>query len=164
MTVADVLGGKISEEAKSRAKAKILKAGRGNILDALTLAEKELRDEADRRTRAGIIADSKHRLTYVDPFEAFRGKAQFWSKHKQTGPLSAKQCQILRRNGYNPDEFAPSEGQAIITKLFSMSPKQESVLLRAGYKKDELSGIAKWQATKMISELAAHNWRRPNGN
>lgn len=162
MTVADVLGGKISEQAKARAKAKILRAGRGNMLDELSLAERELREEAERKGRAGIIADARHKLTYVDPFEAFRGKAQFWSKYKQRGPLTPKQCETLRRGGYNPDNFTPEEGQQIISKMFSMSDKQRSLLLRAGYSAEELAGIRKWEATKMIDAVAKNSWRRPD--
>lgn len=162
MTVADVLGGTISEQAKTRAKAKILKAGRGNMLDELSLAERELREEADRRKRSGIVADARHKLTYVDPFEAFRGNAQFWSRYKQHGPLSAKQRETLRRNGYNPDNFTPQEGQQVISKIFSLSPAQRGVLLRAGYKPEELNGIRKWEASKMIEICKQNNWRRPD--
>jgi len=161
MTVADVLGGTISEQAKERAKAKIQKAGRGNILDELTLAERELKEEQDRRRRAGIVADSTHRLTYVDPFEAFQSKAKFWKSYKQHGPLSTKQRQILRRNGYNPDDFTPEEGQQLITKTFSLSDAQAKVLVRAGYSKDELQGVPKWIASQMIEKVKANGWRRP---
>jgi type I site-specific restriction endonuclease len=161
MTVADVLGGRISEEAKKRAEKEILKTGRGNVLDELSRAEKNLRDEAEKRKRVGIVADATHRLTYVDPFEAFKTKAQYWSKHKQHGPLTIKQKQTLRKNGYNPDEFTPEQGQQIISKLFEMSPAQKSVLLRAGYKPDELSGIPKWAASKMIDAVKSNGWQRP---
>lgn len=161
MTVADVLGGRISEQAKVRAKAKILKAGRGNMLDELSLAEKELRDEQERQKRAGIVANSKHRLTYVDPFEAFKTKAKFWRTYKQEGPLSSKQRHTLLKHGYNPDQFSPAEGQQVITKLFSLSSAQENVLVRAGYSKEELTGIPKWVASQMIEKVKANGWRRP---
>lgn len=164
MTVADVLGGKISEQAKLRARAKILKAGRGNVLDELTLAEKELREEEQRRKRMGIIADAEHKLTYVDPFDAFKAKARFWSTHKQTAPLTSKQRQILRSRGYNPDDFSPSEGQAIISKLQGMSDAQRGVLLRAGYSVEELQGIRIWEASKMITAVRANGWRRPQSH
>jgi len=38
-----------------------------------------------------------------------------------------------------------------------MSDKQQHVLLRAGYRKDELAGIAKWQATQMIDAVVKNN-------
>lgn len=161
MSVADVLGGKISEQAKKRAEAKIRQVGRGNVLDELTRAEKELRDEEEKRKRVGIMADAKHRLTYIDPFEAFRTKAQFWSTYKQQGPLSSKQKQTLRRNGYDPEQFTPEEGQKIISTLFQLSPAQERVLLNAGYNRDELKGITKWNASKMIEACKQNGWRRP---
>lgn len=161
MTVADVLGGRISEQAKQRAKAKILKTGRGNMLDELTIAERELLEERERRRRMGIVADSKHRLTYVDPFESFRSKAKFWKSYKQQGPLSTKQRLTLRRHGYDPEQFTPEQGQQVITKIFSLSPAQENVLVRAGYSREELTGIPKWVASQMIDRVKANNWRRP---
>lgn len=161
MTVADVLGGSVSEQAKAKAKERVLKAGRGNVLDELTRAERELRDAADRKKRAGIVGEAKHRLTYVDPFEAFRTKAQYWSKRTQNGPLTPKQKNTLRKNGYNPDEYTPEEGQRLISKMFEMTPGQRSVLVRAGYKPEELKGIPKWNASKLIDAVKQNGWQRP---
>lgn len=161
VTAADVLGGKISDQAKALAHKRILKSGRGNILDELTLAERELREDQERRKRAGIIGDAKYRLTYVDPFKAFSQRAEKWKGYKQKYPLTSKQRNTLLKNGYNPDEFSPAEGQQIISKMFDMSDKQRAVLVRAGYSPEELSGIRKWEATKMIDVVVKNNWRRP---
>ncbi len=161
VNAADVLGGTISDQAKALAHKRILKSGRGNILDELTLAERELREEQERRRRAGIIGDAKYRLTYVDPFEAFRKRAEKWRGYKQKYPLTSKQRELLLKHGYNPAEFTPAEGQAIISKLFKPSDKQRSVLVRAGYTDDELQGIRKWEATELIKEVAENGWKRP---
>jgi len=161
MTVADVLGGRISEEAKARAKARVLKAGRGNVLNELTEAERELREEKERRKRAGIVAESKHHLHYIDPWQSIRAKARFWATHRQTRPYSEKQKHILRTHGYNPDDLKPAEGQKIISAIFGATEAQERVLIRAGYSKQELLGIPKWIASKMIEACKQNGWRRP---
>jgi superfamily II DNA or RNA helicase len=159
---ADVLGGRISEEARALALKRTKAKGRSSMLGELRQAERELREEQERRKRAGIKAEAEFSMTYVDPFAMFQRRAERWRGHVQRYPLTSKQRQQLRSHGYNPDEFSPAEGQAIISKLFSMSDKQREVLLRAGYSSEELDGIRKWEATKMIGIVATNKWRRPD--
>ena len=161
ITSADILGGKISEEARDRARNKIEKKGAGNMLDELALAEKELREQEEARKRDGLVAKSKFNLTYVDPFDVFQKRAEKWKGHTQRYPLTDKQRTILCRNGYNPDDYAPAEGQAIITNLFRASEKQIAVLVRAGYPREDVAALQKWEAGKLITELANNNWKRP---
>ncbi len=161
VTSADILGGNVSEEARERARKKIEKKGGGNMLDELALAEKELREKEESDKRAGIKAKAKFNLTYVDPFDVFKKRAEKWQGHVQTYPLTEKQRTILARNGHNPDDYSPEEGQAIITNLFRASPAQINVLVRAGYPRDEVAGIQKWEASKLIELCKQHNWKRP---
>lgn len=164
MSVADVLGGSISEQAKTRAKAKILQAGRGNILDELSRAEKELRDEAERKKRAGIVADAKHRLTYVDPFHEFRQRAEKFKGYQQhNDQFTSKQRIALLRASYNPDDLSFADGKAILAKMFAASDGQMKVLLRY-YTAEELEGVKKWEASKMIEAIKQAGWRKPNGH
>jgi len=164
VTSADILGGKVSEEARERARKKIEKKGAGNMLEELDIAEKELRDKEEADRRRGLVAKAKFNLHYVDPFDMFKKRAEKWKGHVQAHPLTDKQRGILARNGYNPDEFAPAEGQAIITNLFRASEKQVAVLVRAGYPREEVAGIQKWEAAKLITTLANNGWRRPTEN
>ena len=158
---ADILGGKVSEEAREMARKKVEKAGAGNMLDELAKAEIELKEKAEARRRNGLVAKAQFTLTYVDPFDVFTKRARKWQGYKQTRPLTEKQRSILLKNGTNPDDVTPESGQAIITKLFRASDKQVAVLVRAGYPKEEVSAIQKWEAAKLITELAANNWKRP---
>ncbi len=160
VTTADILGGKISEEAKTRARKKIEEKGDGRMIDELVLAEKELRDEEEAKKRSGIKAQATFHLTYVDPFDVFKKRAEKWRGFRQTHALTDKQRQIILRSGQNPDDLTPQEGQQVITRLFGITDKQINVLVRAGYPRDEVSGIKKWEAAKLITEVANNNWRR----
>lgn len=161
---ADILGGKVSEQAREMARRRIEKKGAGNMLDELALAEKELKEKQEADRRNGLTAKAKFNLTYVDPFDAFTKRAEKWKGFQQTHPLTEKQRRILCKNGYNPDDYEPHEGQAIITKLFRASDKQIKVLVRAGYPSADVQNIQKWEAAKLITALAATGWRRPVKN
>lgn len=161
VTSADILGGKISEEAREKAVKRIQKRGQGNMLDELALAEKELKEQEEVRKRSGLVAKAKFNLTYIDPFDVFKKRAEKWKGYKQRYPLTDKQRNILSRNGYNPDDYAPDEGQAIITKLFRASDKQIGILIRAGYPAEEIANIQKWEASKLIDGVAKNGWKRP---
>lgn len=161
ITSADILGGKVSEEARNVARRRIEKKGGGNMLSELALAEKELREQAEIEKRNGLIAKAKFNLHYVDPFDVFKKRAEKWKGHRQVYPLTEKQRTILCRNGYYPDDYTPDEGQAIITKLFQASPKQIAVLVRAGYPMEEVQSLQKWEATKLIQACVENGWKRP---
>lgn len=161
ITSADILGGKMSEEARERARKRVEKKGAGKMLDELAIAEKELKEQAEAERRRGITPKSKYQLTYVDPFDVFKKRAEKWKGFQQTHALTEKQRGILSRNGYNPEDYAPAEGQAIITNLFRASEKQIGVLVRAGYPREDVSALQKWEAGKLITELANNGWKRP---
>jgi len=161
VTSADILGGKVSEEAREIARKKIEKKGEGKMLDELNVAEKELREAAEARKRSGLVARAEFKLTYIDPFAVFVKRAAKFANYHQRGPLTDKQRNILRKHGYNPEDFSAQEGQAIITKLFRATDKQVVVLVRAGYPFEQVSNIQKWEAGKLIDAVAKNNWRRP---
>lgn len=168
ITTADILGGKISDEARERAIQKITESGKAiNITDAMLEAEAHLHreiEEAKKRDaakRANLTAKAQIALTYVDPFDAIQRNAQKWRSFKQHHPLSAKQRQLIIRNGGDPDAMSVDEGVRFLNAKFSISDNQRTVLLRGGYKPEELDGIRKWEASKLIEQLKANHWKRP---
>lgn len=161
VSAVDILGGKMSEEAKDRARKKVVVNGRGNVLDELTIAEQELREEEEAKKRAGIKPKAEITLHYVDPFDMFKARARKWKNFRQTKPLSPKQCSNLSKHGWDPSKLTPEEGQNVLNELFSVTPKQSRVLIRAGYSLEELQGIRKWEASKMIAECSKNGWKRP---
>jgi superfamily II DNA or RNA helicase len=161
ITSADILGGKISEQARVIARKKIEKNGSGDMLDELALAEKELKEREEARKRRGLKPDATYTLTYVDPFDAFTKRAEKWKGYVQKFPLSEKQRQVLAKNGYNPDDYTPAEGQAIITKLFQIKPWQVQRLVRAGYPSEEVASLSTWEAYKLIDGVNKNGGKRP---
>lgn len=162
VTSADILGGKISEEAREKALSRIKKNGSGKMLDELLLAEKELREQEEIRKRNGLVAKAKFNLTYIDPFDVFKKRAEKWKGYVQTRPLTDKQRSILLRNGHNPDNYEPAEAQAIITNIFRASEKQINVLVKHGYPREEVCNLQKWEAGNLITALANNGWKKPN--
>ncbi len=157
----DILGGKMSEEAKDRARKKIMEKGSGRILDELELADQELKKEEDARKRSGIKATATFNLHYVDPFDMFKRDVQKWSGYVQHAPLTPKQCAIMVKLGLNPNDYTPEEGGEIIRKHFEASEAQIRALVRAGYSRQEVAALKKWQASKLIDALAKNGWKKP---
>lgn len=166
ITTADILGGKISEEARERAIAAIKESATAiNITDAMREAEAQLHreiEEAKKRQaaeRANLTAKAEFTATYVDPFDAIHRNAQKWKTFKQRHPLSKKQRDSIIRYGGNPDAMTTEEGVRFLNAKFAISDGQRRVLVRAGYTAEELDGIKKWEASKLIGGLV--NWKRP---
>lgn len=168
INTSDILGGKISEEAKEIAIKRIEeKGGAANIRDEIALAEEEIirRIEEQRKANAARKAHLKaiatYRATYIDPFDSFKKTAEKWQGWKQKTPLTEKQRKILVQKGFNPDKMSVEEGSATLQKIFACSDKQANILIRAGYSPEELKGIKKWEASKMIEACKANGWKRP---
>ncbi len=168
ITTADILGGKVSEEAKERAIKTIVESGKAvNITDAMREAEAQLHreiEEAKKKAAAqksNLTAKVQFTATYVDPFDAIHVKAEKWNNFQQRWPLSAKQRQLIIRFGGDPDKMTNEEGIRFINDKFAMTEPQRRVLLRAGYSLDELEGVKKWDAKKLIDACVKNNWKRP---
>lgn len=161
VTTADILGGRMSLEAKALAIKRIEEKGEGRMMDELAKAEEDIKNRIEQMKRAGIRGQAVFQETFVDPFDVFSRRAEKWKGHVQTRPLTEKQRKRLTSAGYDPDKMTPQEGQATITKMFAMSDPQRSVLKRAGYTDEELAPITKWQASAMITAVKANHWKRP---
>ena len=169
ITTADILGGRISEEARARAIKTIRESGKAiDITDAMREAEAQLHREIEEAKkwqalqRAGLTAKAEFTATYVDPFDAIHKRAERWKSFKQTCPLSAKQRSLILRNGGDPDKMTVEEGVEFLNAKWRISDGQRRVLLRGGYRPDELIGVRKWEASRLIDQMASNNWRRPN--
>jgi len=168
VTTADILGGRVSEEAKDRA-IKILKAtGKAaNITEAMREAEAQIRielEEAKKRAaaeRRHIIPRAEFNATYIDPFDAIHRNAERWRSFKQRTPLTSKQRHAIIRCGADPDTMTVEEGVKFLSEKFGISEPQRRLLLKGGYKAEELDGIKKWEAAKLIDAMINNNWRRP---
>ncbi|MBA3354985.1 MAG: DEAD/DEAH box helicase [Pyrinomonadaceae bacterium] len=140
ITCADVLGGKVSEEAIQDAKEKAIEDGKPvRMLVTLTNAqaeiEKKQREAADRVRmeievrKNHLLAKSTFHLQNVNPFN--NGDVMKSNGHNRKSrdgrAFSDKQDWILRRNGIDPSRVDYRQGQAIIGKSvaeWNMKKKQ----------------------------------------
>lgn len=167
VTSADILGGKVSEEALELAVARTLKAGGPvKMAEALDEAEAELQEQkrlAEAARRARLVATARFTTQSVDPFDVLHldpVKPRGWDNVKQ---LTEKQRSLLAKQGINPDGISFSQGKQLIAEIFRRwdgklcSFKQAKVLRKYGYSTD----VSFAEASATIDALAKNNWRKP---
>jgi superfamily II DNA or RNA helicase len=169
VTSADVLGGKVSEEAMELAVARAVKAGGPvKMAEALDEAEAELHQReqarlAEAARRARLVATARFTTQSVDPFDVLHlepVKSRGWDNVKS---LTEKQRSLLAKQGINPDNLTFSQGKQLISEIFRRwdgklcSFKQAKVLRKYGYDA-EVSFDA---ARNIIDALAKNGWRKP---
>jgi type I site-specific restriction endonuclease len=167
VTSADILGGKVSEEAVELAVMRARKAGKPVDMSAeLDEAEEELREqkrleEAARKAR--LVATAKFTTQSVDPFDILHldpVKPRGWDNVKQ---LTEKQRSLLTRQGINPDNLSFSQGKQLVGEILRRfdrklcSFKQAKVLRKYGYDTE----VSFAEASAMIDALARNQWRKP---
>ncbi len=173
VTSADILGGKVSEEAVELAVMQARKAGGPvKMSEALDEAEAELKRQADSARlaeaarRARLVATARFTTQSVDPFDVLHldpVKARGWDNVKQ---LTEKQRSLLAKQGINPDNLSFSQGKQLISEIFRRwdgklcSFKQAKVLRKYGYNTD----VSFAEASATIDALAKNHWKKPAGD
>jgi superfamily II DNA or RNA helicase len=165
VTSADILGGKVSEDALEQAVKRVRAAGGPvNMTEALDEAEAELREQkrlADSARRAGLVAKARFTTQSVDPFDVLHlepVKARGWDAGQQ---LTEKQRSLLGKQGINPDRLSVAEGRQLIAEIFRRwdgklcSFKQAKVLRKYGYDTE----VSFAEASATIDALARNGWR-----
>jgi superfamily II DNA or RNA helicase len=171
VTSADILGGKVSEEALELALARAKQAGKPvNMTEALDDAEEELKRQreqarqAEAARRARLVATARFTTQSVDPFDVLHldpAKPRGWDKARQ---LSEKQRSLLSKQGISPDGVSFSQGKQLIAEIFRRwdgklcSFRQAKVLRKYGYGTD----VSFAEASATIDALAKNNWRKPS--
>jgi len=166
VTSADILGGKVSEEALERAVKRVKTAGGPvNMTEALDEAEAELREQkrlAEAARRAGLVAKARFTTQSVDPFDVLHldpVKPRGWDQGRQ---LTEKQRSLLAKQGINPEGVSFSEGRQLIAEIFRRwdrklcSFKQAKVLRKYGYDTE----VSFAEASATIDALARNGWQR----
>lgn len=170
VTSADILGGKVSDDAIARA---IIKAKQANtavrMSDLLDESEEEIRNEMEARRRAEearkarLVARVQYSSKSVNPFDVLQispVKERGWDDGRV---LSEKQRDLLLRQGINPDVMSYSQGKQILNTLFDRwgkklaTLKQLKVLARYGYTDTSMTAE---QASKTLDAIAKNGWRR----
>ena len=167
VTSADILGGKVSEEALELALARTLKAGGPvKMAEALDEAEAELQEQkrlAEAARRARLVATARFTTQSIDPFDVLHldpVKPRGWDNVKQ---LTEKQRSLLAKQGINPDNLSFAQGKQLISEIFRRwdgklcSFKQAKVLRKYGYGTE----VSFTEASATIDALAKNGWVRP---
>lgn len=167
MSCADILGGKVSEEAIRRAIDKAKKGGAVRMDAALDEEEEALRAEIERRRLADqarrnrLVAKVTYASKTVNPFDAFDiepVKERGWDSGKT---LSEKQSALLLKQGINPDTMSYAQGRQVLNEMFRRwnnklcTMKQAALLKRYGY---ETKDMTMQKAGELITALKRRNW------
>ena len=171
ITSADILGGKVSEEAMELALARTLKAGGPvNMTEALAEAEQDLKQReqarlAEAARRAQLVATARFTTQAVDPFDVLSlGPVKSRGRDDER-QLTEKQRSLLAKQGINPDNVTFSQGKELVAEIFRRwdgklcSFKQAKVLRKYGYSAE----VSFAEASATIDALAKNGWVRPGG-
>lgn len=169
ITTADILGGRISEEAKALAKKRIEQSGTArNIGEELRRAEAEIAAEIEKQKqkiaseKAHVIGRAKFSVTYIDPFDVFRKRAQKWEGYRQRF-ASRKQIALVRRLGHDTSRLTQQQIIRIWWEHCRATDRQRAVLYRY-YDRNLVDKMTKWEASECIAALQRNGWRRFNEN
>ena len=169
VTSADILGGKVSEEAQELAIARARKAGGPvNMAQALAEAEADLKQREQERLaeaarRAQLVATAQFSTEEVDPFDEYDVHPVAARGRDSVRQLTAKQRSLLAKQGINPDKLSYNEGKQLIAEIFRRwdqklcSFKQAKVLRKYGYNPD----VSFAEASATIDALAKSGWKKP---
>lgn len=170
ISCADILGGKVSDEAVVRAIEVAKAKGEAvRISEVLDEEENRLREAMEQRRkleearRAKLVAKVQFSTHQVNPFNVFQitpVKERGWDNNKQ---LSEKQKGVLLKMGVNPSSLPYGQAKQLLNETFRRwdqklcTLKQASLLKRYGY---EPANMKMEEASKLIDTLAKNNWRR----
>lgn len=164
ITTADILGGKVSQDAIDLAVQKAKKTGLPvDMAKAVEEEQKaihqkiEAAKQREAARKAHLVAKAKFKTQSVDPFDVFGLKPKKSTDWYDRGKsLSPKQMDTLRRNGIDPNQYSYSQAKqlflGIVDRLNRGLPtlKQCRILRKRGVETD---GITFTQANEKIAEI-----------
>lgn len=167
---ADILGGKVSDEAIAKAIETAKAKGTAvRISDALDEEEAKLRKAAEERRlqeearKSRLVAKVRFSTKQVNPFDLFQiapvTKDRGWDQGKV---LSEKQKGVLLKVGVNPDDMPYAQAKQILNEQFRRwnlklaSLAQLKVLRRYGYNDPNIPFKT---ASEIMNRLSANRWK-----
>lgn len=172
ITVADILGGNVSDEAVESAIEFAKKSGKPvRMTDMLDSEEERIQAEREQRRleeearKANLVAKAKYTSQPVDPFDLLQikpaTKTRAWDEGKT---FTEKQAAFLRRNGIDPDTIQYNHGKQLMA---AMGQRREAGLCTMGQLKTlkkygiKTDGVTFEHAHKIIDAIAANGWCKP---
>lgn len=173
ITTADILGGRVSDEAVQSA-INLARSSGGKVrMDKLVEEEeekqkkmKEAREQAAAR-KAKLVAKVTYKKQIVNPFDAMQIKPIANQPSDDGKILSEKQRARLRSFGYDPDSMEYARASQLLGILIDRMQnkkctlKQAGLLERCGWSKQEALDMGFEQASKSIDAAAKNGWRKP---
>jgi len=166
---ADLLGGKVSDEAIERAVKIAKERGQVRMADVLSEAEEQLRKEAEQRRlqeearKARLVAKVKYTSQIVNPFDVLQiapQKERGWDRGRQ---LTEKQRNLLTKQGIDPDSIPYVQAKQLIGEIFKRWGSKQATFKQARWlnKNGYPTNLPMAEASNIMSAWAANNWRRP---
>lgn len=171
MTTADILGGKVSDEAIERAIEKAKREGKAvRMADELNKAERDIQREIEEHKRreaarkAHLVAKAQFSAVSVSPFDLFQikpAKPRGWDKNKA---VSEKMAGILRRMGVDPYSIPYAQARQLCGEQIRRwehklcTVRQAACLSKHGYETKDMTFA---DANKLMDALKKNGWRRP---
>lgn len=171
MTSADILGGKVSDEAIEKAIKIAQKLGTPVKMSELLDDEEDKIQEHIKAMRlkyearkAKLVAKVKYNQRQINPFDAFQlspEKARGWDAGRT---LSDKQKSLLLKQGVNPDEMPYAQAKQLLNEMFRRfagklcTMKQANALQKYGY---ETHNMTMKRASELLDALARNGWKKP---
>ena len=168
---ADILGGKVSDDAIERAVINARKSGRPvDMEEELLLAEEELKKEQEEerkrkeaeRLRLRVKANWKSRK--INPFDIWDIKPATEKSYDKGKRLSSKQIALLEKNGIaKPEDIPYRQAKQIIDEMFKRWDNNECSLKQAKILKqyDLPVNVSVSTAIELIDAIANNGWQRP---
>lgn len=169
MTTADILGGKVSEEAIARATEKA-KQKRLRMDQALEEAERDIQREIEERKqreaarRAKLIGHATFSKKAINPFDAFQlepTRSRGWDQGKV---VTEKMAKVIRMTGVDPYSLPYHQAAQLCAEQIRRlrdklcTARQAKCLRGFGY---DTKNMKFAEASRLITVLKANNWRRP---
>lgn len=173
VSLADILGGKITDKAREMAKKKAMKSDSPiNMSNLLEESEEEVRRRIEKakklaeERRIKLVFRSDYKTIQVDPFDSMDilpAKPKAFGMNKK---LSEGQLAFMRKFGINGAQYPYAQGIQLFVELKQRldkrlaTPGQCELLKKHGYL--ETKNLPAKEAKKMIDQLKSNNWRRPS--
>lgn len=171
ITMADILGGKVSSRAIELAKKKALKSENAvPVSELLADSEDEIRKRMERAKKAAeerrikLVARAQYELVDVNPFDALDITPAAPKNVNGNQKLSEKQVALMRKFGIDASKYPYHEAKQLFIELCKRLNKREAtpgqcaVLKKHGY---ETKGLPQREAKRLIDNLRNNNWRNP---
>jgi superfamily II DNA or RNA helicase len=171
VSVADILGGHVSEAAAEEAK-KVAMSKESPVKMMVTMSNAEIELERQRQAamdkarkleearKSHLLAKTEFHITDVDPFSHRHERIPIDKRHSKDGRIfSENQAKVLRLAGCDPSRFGYKQGQAIIAGYYKKhpgTPRQLEILRNFGF---DPSDWSHQQVKSALEKLNQNNWR-----